>query len=246
MNRTLDMEPLLGCYVFGVVAADCRLRAPLDVRLATGLRLVEGDGVAALVGSPPTDRELGDASDLLDHDRVLADLAVNGVAVVPLRFGTIVTDDDAVRDELLGSRRDELQRLLDVVRGRVQFTVTATYETDVVLRDVVRGNRDVQRLRRAADQGMQSRLALGERVVDLLFERRSGDAAAFAAELGPYVDRRDHPSADPVEILRTSVLVAIDDCGEFEEHLEEAARIRSRWARVRLVGPSPVYDFVGA
>ena len=57
----------LGCYVFGIVDAGASLPAPLDIPLAAGLRLIEHDAVAAVVSSPPSDRPLGRARDLLDH-----------------------------------------------------------------------------------------------------------------------------------------------------------------------------------
>jgi len=237
-------SPEAECYVFGVVDAGTRLRAPLEVGLASGLRLVEHGAVAALVGAPPPERALGRASDLVDHDRVLADLASGGVAVVPLRFGTLLPDDATVVAELLEPRHDELRRLLDVVRDRVQFTLTARFERDTVLREVLEDNADIQRLRAAADDGMGSRLALGERVVGELMTLRDGEAAALLTEIEPVVAGQERQTSDPLDVARVSVLVELADAAAFEQRLEEAARRRAGRVTVRLVGPSAAYDFL--
>lgn len=244
MTASLEKLPVLGCYVFGVMDAGSRLRAPLDVGIASGLRLVEHGDVAALVGEPPADRALGRASDLIDHDRVLADVATSGLAVVPLAFGTVLADDGEVADELLGPRHDELRQLLDLARNRVQYTVTAHYVTEAVLAEVLRADPELERSRRAGDD-LQHQLALGERVVDTLYAWRERDGAALTEEVGDVVAVRDHRTAEPTEVLRASFLVDVPAAAAFEDRLEDAARARAGRITIRLVGPSAVYDFVG-
>jgi gas vesicle protein GvpL/GvpF len=58
---------------------------------------------------------------LLDHDRVVYSLMEHG-AVLPMRFGTVLGDEDEVRSLLL-TRRKELREMLARVRGRVEFGV---------------------------------------------------------------------------------------------------------------------------
>jgi hypothetical protein len=58
---------------------------------------------------------------LLDHDRVVYSLMERGT-VLPMRFGSVVGDEQEIRSLLL-ERRRELRRLLAHVRGRVEFGV---------------------------------------------------------------------------------------------------------------------------
>src|SRR3954471_10552108 len=58
---------------------------------------------------------------LLDHDRVVYSLMERG-PVLPMRFGTVLEDENAVRSLLL-TRRKELRDMLVRVRGRVVFGV---------------------------------------------------------------------------------------------------------------------------
>jgi hypothetical protein len=234
-----------GSYVFGVVDAGARLPTPLEAALATGLRLVASGDVAAVVATPPGDRPLGRAVDLLDHDRVLADLVSSGVTVLPMRFGTVLPDDATVAAEVIESSQEELRRQLDAVRGKVQFTVRAVYEEQAVLREVVERNPMIARLRRGEAASMDEQIKLGELVVAGLADLRAAEAPRLLDELGTAAGRRERPPAKPEEVVHAAYLVPSTDANAFVDRVEEAGRRRAGRIRIRLMGPSPAYDFVG-
>jgi hypothetical protein len=235
----------LGCYVFGIVDAGARLPTPLDVRLAAGLRLVEYDAVAAVVSTPPADRPLGRASDLLDHDRLLADLVESGTTVLPMRFGTVVPDDEAVCAELLAPHHDDLVHQLEFVRGKVQYTVRARYEQDAVLREVLAEHPEIAHLSTGEQAGFQQQLQLGERVVAVLAELRAADASTLLDELGAASQRHEQAPATPEDVLHAAYLIGAGETDGFLRRVEDAGRRRAGRIRIRLMGPSPAYDFVG-
>src|ERR687883_566168 len=75
------------------------------------LTQTEAAGLAALV-SPVEGEELrATRRDLLSHSAVL-ERAIAAGPVLPLRFGIVLRDDDAVAQELLEPRHDELTALL--------------------------------------------------------------------------------------------------------------------------------------
>lgn len=233
-----------GCYVFGIVDAGARLPGPPDVDLAAELRLVEHGDVAAVVSTPPEDRPLGRARDLLDHDRVLAHLVDNGVAVVPMRFGTVVPDDDTVVRELLAARAPELRRSLDQVRDKVQYTVKARYVQESVLREVVARHPQIAALRERGAGGFDDQMQLGELVVRALADLRAVDGPALAEELGPAADWREHALGEPDEVLRAAYLVPVNESDAFLQRVEAAGKRRAGRIDIRVLGPSPAYDFV--
>src|SRR4051794_29101904 len=101
-------------YVYGIVRAGASLEAIGDAEDGLPqLRLVEAGDLAALVSDGPEQatREL-----VLGHGRVL-EAALESSPVVPLRFGFMVTDEDAVREEILEAHHDELAQLLERFEG---------------------------------------------------------------------------------------------------------------------------------
>jgi Gas vesicle synthesis protein GvpL/GvpF len=235
------------CYVFGIVPAATPLPASGGDGPAADLRLVEFGDLAAVVGTPPH-RSLGRAADLLAHDRVLGDLVTQGAAVLPMRFGAVMTDEAAVARELLDAHHDEFTAGLATVRGRVQYTLKVRYEQDAVLRQVLAEHPEIARLREATQRGdrgtFQRQLQLGELVVLALEQLRPADAATVMAELGDQPQCRLHETSSPDDVLEAAFLIEADGRADFEQQVEDVARRHAGRLRLRLVGPSPAYDFV--
>jgi hypothetical protein len=233
-----------GCYVFGIVDAGTHLSAPPDVDLAAGLRLIEHGDVAAVVGTLPDDRAVGRARDLLDHDRLLAHLVQNGITVLPMRFGTVLPGEDAVITELLAARESDLRRGLDQVRDKVQYTVKASYEQEPVLREVIASNPHVAALRERGTGSFDDQVQLGESVVSALADLRAVDGPALVDEVGGGYERREHALAEPDDVLNAAYLIDARAADSFLQRVDEAAKRRAGRIVIRVVGPSPAYDFV--
>lgn len=236
-------------YVFGIVPAGTSLPPTMEGGPLTDLRLVRVAELAAIVGTPPGDRPLGRAADLVAHDRVLAELVRGGTPVLPMRFGAVLSDDGAVAAELLDAHRDDLSAELETVRGRVQYTVKVRYEQDAVLREVLAAHPEIDRLRGGGSPGtaeaFDRQLRLGELVVRAIEDLRPADAARVLDELGTEAEVHVHEPAAPEEVVGASFLVDTRQASEFERRVEAVGKRHSGRLRLRLVGPSPAYDFVG-
>jgi len=96
-------------------------RVPATFRAGgTRFRLVGRGAIAAVVSdrlTPATPT----AANMRRYDRTMRDLAVRFPALLPARFGTIVSEDEL--SFILSSRQASLARALASVRGRVQMTI---------------------------------------------------------------------------------------------------------------------------
>src|SRR5690348_6651088 len=124
--------------VYGVVPAGS---AP---ELA-GIRVVAHRDVAAIV-SDIDDADMRAARVLRAHWRVL-DEANASTTVLPVRFGTVMADDDAVVAEFLAPAHEELAATLADMAGKVQLTVKGTYEEGVLMAGVVARSPAIARMR---------------------------------------------------------------------------------------------------
>lgn len=229
-------------YVFGILPAGSPVPDDGTEPPAEGLRLVESDGLAALVGAAP-ERPLGLAADLLAHDRVLGDVVAAGTPVLPMRFGAVLADDDSIVRDLLQPDRDRFTEELRRIDGHVEYVLSASYEREQVLREIVESNPTIAALRNA-NGGFEQQVRLGELVVGALSRLREVDADALVSEIAAVVDRRVQEVREPEEVARVAFLVADRERTSFERKVEKAARLRAGRIRLRLVGPTPAYDFV--
>jgi hypothetical protein len=214
-----------GCYVFGIVPSGAPVPTPDETGPAAGLQLISCGEIAALVGRLP------------------ADVVRAGTPVLPMRFGAVVADEEAVVSELLEPNRDEFTEALSALRGRVQYTVRVGYEEEPVLREVLAAHPEIRQLHGRPDDA--ARMRLGELVVRALEQRRPAEASAILTEFVGTADVRVREVTAPDEVLDVAFLVDAEQGAEFERHVEEVAARHAGRLRFRLVGPTAAYDFVG-
>lgn len=239
-------------WVYGVVPADAALRE-LERR---GDRLpevwvVEAGELGAIAGPAPADDERAVRDQALAHARVL-EAAVVDAPVVPFRFGTIVPGAQKVGEDLLLAHHDELAELLRRVGDRVQLTLKAYYDEDLLLREIVERDRQIAQLRDqvrelSEEEGRDPRVQLGELVNAAVEQTRERDAAELLRALEPVTVAA---AIDPLEreymVLNAPLLVERGRQRELEQTVERLAEERADGMRFRLLGPMPPYSFVDA
>lgn len=187
--------------------------APLD-----GVR--EGDLLAVISRH---DEPLGDPTleSLRVHEQVVERLMADR-AVLPMRFGSRLADDDALRGAL-AARQDEFRAALDRVRGRVEVGVRAMQPH----------GREAP-----APAGTTGREYLEAKL------RLEREVAAFDEPLaGLAVEATRQPARAPDEVLRASYLIDAPTLARFRGTVERLQRTHPDVA-ILCTGPWPPYSFV--
>jgi hypothetical protein len=237
-------------YVYAFTGASHPL--PLDGLAGVGerkpaLRLVRQDGLAAVVSDAPENLR-AKRRDVEAHERVLDTLLAAGT-VLPMRFGTVASDDEAVKAELAsGAKR--YTRLLKRLAGKLEVNVKAVHREDAVLRELLHDNRDLrdlsEALRAAGGGSQQDKVEFGRQVSVALDARRSQDAERVVAELRPHASA--HKLGPPVDgcFVNVSFLLAATEREDFEASLSQLRQELSELAEIRLYGPLPPYSFLAS
>lgn len=237
-------------YVYGIVRADAALPEALPGLGPTGeVSTVRHGELAALVGELPEDRRLGSRDDLLAHHHVLDAVAV-ATTVLPMRFGAVLDSVDAADEELLAPHQDAFLAELAELDGRSQFTLRCRYERDTVLHEILDEDDGIRQLRDRAREwpgGYHQRIQLGEAVVQAMNRKRDDDARlvldAVEEHVAAVVLRE---SGDPDDVLDAAFLIGREHLDGFDDALEGAGRSLAGRVRLRLLGPTAPYDFVGS
>jgi len=245
-------QPETVVYVYGIVPADTDVESG-----ATGVgdppgevRLVRRGDLAALVSDVPTDKPLGRPEDLVTHEELL-DSAVQGVSVLPLRFGAVVTDDEAVASELLEAHHDEFSAALEQLEGRTEYVIKGRYDEQAVLREVLSGNKEAAALRdqlkgKDDDATRDERIRLGEIISEAVSVRRERDTRTLGDALEGQVEASvvREPTHE-LDAVHTAVLVETAKAADLERTLGKLARDWDGLVQLQLIGPIAAYDFVG-
>jgi hypothetical protein len=237
-------------FVYAVVPAGSDV--PADVTGVDGgpLVLVPHGSIAAVV-SETTDRPAGRRADLTAYSTVV-DALMPGGAVAPMRFGCVVPDREAVVEEVLAPRVDDLARLLDELAGRTQYHLRVTFVEEAVLTEIAEADPRVRELREATrdvpeDASVSARIRLGELVTQSWERWARADADRILAELVPMIStHRLRREPGLASVLDLALLVDADRSQEVEDHLEAMAAEAAGRLHFRLAGPMAPYDFVGS
>jgi hypothetical protein len=235
-------------YVYGVLRRGRGAEvAAAGVEQAPIRGVAHGDLVALVSDLDGT--VLAAAREVRAHWAVLDEVA-RSVTVLPVRFGTVLDDDDAVRASLLEPSAERITELLRVLDGRVQLNVRAHYDEEQLLADVVRASPNVaamrERIKGLPEQAAYyQRIRLGELVAGEVARARENDARRALEALDP------HAVASRVEEPRGGdgafALAFLVERGAVDAFGAAVARLREESGerlRIRFVGPLPPYSFV--
>lgn len=234
-------------YVYGVLEAPGRERLSMPGIGGATVTLVEHRGLAALTSSLP--HATLRAADVRAHWSVL-EKAFESSAVLPLRFGTAMRSEEDVREGLLDGNADQLTGLLQYLDGLVQLNVKATYDEEVLLREIVESSELVGRLRerlRREPEGIATeaeRIRLGQLVDQAVARRREEDASAALEALELLaVDTRVEQAAHPIA-FNLAFLVRRAKRHAFDGAVKQLRERLGSRVEIRYVGPVPPFSFV--
>ena len=231
-------------HVYGVVPAAERI----EISAAPVRRVVRSE-VAALVGDVEPG-ELTAARLLRVHWRVLDEAAATST-VLPVRFGTVMADEQAVVDEFLAPKYDDLLAELDALAGKVQLTVKGFFEEESLMRSVVAASPAIARLREHVRRipeaaAYYERIQLGQMVAGEVERARERDTELVLARLEPLAvaaSREAPASADAA--VNAAFLVERKRIDEFSNAVTELGHELAGRVELRYVGPLPPYSFTG-
>lgn len=240
-------------YVYGIIPEDIEIE---DDTTGVGdppgqVRVVRYGEVAALVSDVDPDQPLGRPQDLIAHEELLDSSAAN-IPVLPLRFGSVVTDDEAVVSELLEPHHDDFAAALRDLEGKAEYVVKGRYTEDAILREVLAENDEAadlsEQIRGAdADATRDARIRLGEIVNEAISAKRERDTQAVGAAIDDLVEASlVHEPTHELDAVYVACLAENERADDLERELDKLA---DRWQgriELRLMGPLAPYDFVGA
>ena len=238
-------------YVYGIAPADVETT---DQARGVGepparVEVIAHDDVAALVSEIPVDRGLGTPADFSAHARLL-DATAAAMPVLPLRFGAVLANRQAVTDELLAPNHDEFAQALRLLEGREEYIVKGRYEESVILREVLEENADAERLRRAIegapeDATRNERIQLGEILTRAISAKREQDTASLVEALRSLeLDAALREATHERDAVYVAYLVDTDKRDAFRQAVDEWAEQQHGRIDLHVLGPVAAYDFV--
>ena len=234
-------------YVYGVLSSADQAGVSVGGVEGAAVRTVEHAGLAALVSTLDAEA-LAAARELRAHWRVLEE-ASRSATVLPVRFGTVMEGDAAVREQLLGPNSDRLTELLRQLAGHVQLNIKGDYDEERLLREIVRASPAISALRERMGElpeaaSYYDRIRMGELVAAEVSRHREQDEALALARLEPVAAAAHaEPVAAQSGAFNLSFLVKSGAVKRFSEAVGALRAELGERIALRYVGPLPPYSF---
>lgn len=229
-------------HLYAVVDADTDLPDRTGVQDQV-LDVVRSGTLAAVVSPVDADIEATE-EDVLAHLDVITSLLATG-PVIPMRFGTVAPDTDAVRNEVIEASYDEFTEHLRATSDVVEVLVTIHVDENAALQEILSHDPGVGRASRRADS-VADRIALGEDVAGRLAAavREWSDelvsGARGHAEAVTPLDSPEHTTTRFALLVRRDRLAGVDaELGQLPPAVAGGAVPYD----VEYVGPLPPLDF---
>ena len=239
----------MSLYVYGIVPS------PADVPELAGIHgepvtVFASNGHSALVSQLVGPGEIGTPENLMAHSSVLDRIAAK-CPVLPMVFGTVVPDQEALVERVLAARHNDHEAQFARVGDAAQFTLHARFVRDQALSELVEEDPEISSLREvisgsSEDETRNERIRLGELVVRGLQRKSEEEAQPIREALAPLaleVVEREPGQAD--DVIELAALVERGRQEAFERAAEELARRSAGRMTLRLLGPQAPYDFMG-
>jgi hypothetical protein len=230
-------------YVYGVTPKAGYLPVVTHGVEGAAIHTIAHDGLLALASRLQVGKLA--ASDVRSHWRVLKQ-AFESATVLPVRFGTVMESEEAVRVRLLEANADQLSSLLAQMADLVQLNLKGRYDEERLLRAIVVTTPRVAELRermRNAGTTQAEQLALGQLVEREVARQQAQDAAAALAELEPLAAATHHEAVSHPNAFNFAFLVRRNRIDGFSDAVHD---LRDRFAHrieLRYVGPIPPFSF---
>ncbi len=224
------------------------------------IRLVAGDGLAAVVGTVPL-REFGEeplrrhledldwlATRARAHDAVVSAIS-RSAAVVPVTMATVYLDDERVRT-VLAARRGEFLAALDRVTGRDELGVKAYANPSVLASRDEPSAQDSGERRSGTAYLMKRKRQLSSQ--ESAYRVAAAEAERLHAALLKHADDgKRKPASDPSlsgrgnwTVLNGTYLVAKSEADDFRRAVA-ALQETTVGIELEITGPWPPYSFTG-
>lgn len=205
--------------------------------------------LAAVVSNSPVIEYDNSRRNMMAHTVILEEV-MEDFDLLPVRFGTIAPDEEAIGKRLLAPRYEEFTHLLGQMEGRVELGLKAFWHEGAAFEEVVRENEAIRKMRdalqgRSLEETYYERIRLGEEVGKALAKKRERDEEMILSHIRPHVHKtRTNKTVSDRMVLNAAFLVNKAKEPEVDAAVRKLDETFSDRLMFKYVGPVPPYNFV--
>ena len=186
---------------------------------------------------------------MLVHTEV-TEVVMKEHTLLPVRFGSIMPNEEAIKQDLLESRYSELDDLLVKMDNQIEMGVKSFWYEEKLFKEILEENDPIRSLRdslvgKSAEESYRERMRLGEMIEVSIDRKRAVESESILSSLRPLAS--DINLQDIIVdrmVLNAAFLIDRNYESQFDEAVKSLDESHSDRMIFKYVGPAPPYNFV--
>jgi len=205
--------------------------------------------LSMVVSSHPITKFVVNRDNMLVHERVIEEVMKEFDGVLPVRFGTIASNADEIRNLLDRRYREFKSELLDADH-KVELGVKGLWKNmDVIFKEVVDENKVIKRTKEDIQndknkKNIQAKMEVGKMVEKALEKKKEKEAERIVDVLRRTAfDYKLNKTIGDEMFMNAAFLVDKGREKEFDNIMDDLSRKYMDRTKFMYVGPMPVFNF---
>ncbi|MBU4479351.1 MAG: GvpL/GvpF family gas vesicle protein [Candidatus Omnitrophica bacterium] len=214
------------------------------------------DELSMVVSNFPMGKPEVGRQNLLAHEKIIEEVMKEFNSVLPVRFGTISSSAEEIRN-LLDRRYREFKTALRDMDHKIELGVKGVWKNmDVIFKEIVEENKDIKKMKEKLQSfAVQAKREVGKMVAEALEKKKEKEAEKFADALRrTAVNYKQNKTMGDAMFMNAAFLVDKGREKEFDNIMDDLSEEYSAKGgsasggkdRVKFMyaGPLPVFNFV--
>ncbi len=241
-----------GKYIYCVIAARQERHFGLKGIGSRGddVLTIGHNDLSMVVSSHPITKFIVNRENMLAHERVIEEVMKEFDSVLPVRFGTIASSADEIRN-LLGRREREFKNALRDVDHKIELGLKGAWKNmDVIFKEIVDEDKAIKRKKEDIQNGknnknIQAKMEIGKMVEKVLEKKKKEETEEIVDALRRTVfDFKLNTTIGDEMFMNAAFLVDKGREKEFDNITDDLGEKYKERIKFMYVGPLPVFNFV--
>ena len=239
-----------GKYIYCIIdAGQERNFGPIGIN-GEDVLTIGYDNLSMVVSSHPIQKFAVDRQNMLAHEKVIEEVMREFDSVLPVRFGTVASSADEIRN-LLGRRYRELKNALRDADHKVELGVKGVWkDMDVIFKEIVDENKAIKKTKEDIQndkdkKNIQAKMEAGKLVEKALGKKKGKEAERIVEALRrTTVNYKLNKTVGDEMFVNAAFLVDKGREKEFDNIMDDLSEEHKDRMKFIYTGPLPVFNFV--
>jgi len=241
-----------GKYIYCIIASSQdRNFGPIGIGKRDGDVLTIGyNSLNMVVSNHDIAKLVVNRDNMLAHERVIEEVMKEFDSVLPVRFGTIASNADEIRN-LLSRRYKEFKNALRDADHKVELGVKGLWKNmDMIFKEIVDGNKAIKMLKEkiqkdTSKKNIQSKMEAGKMVERALEKKKEKEAEEIVEALRRTAfEYKLNKTIGDEMFINAAFLVDKGREKEFDNIMDDLSEEHKDRLKFMYAGPLPIFNFV--